>query len=86
MNLNWWKFTTAGNPTVLMGDLNDDKAVNSKDYQILQQYLLGQITTFPYANGSLAADLNGDKAINSLDYVLLKQFLLGYITKFPYQA
>jgi hypothetical protein len=83
-NLNWWKFNPEGNPTILMGDLNDDKAVNSVDFMTLQQYLLGKITAFPDPNGETTGDVNGDKTINSMDYTLFKRYLLGIITEFPY--
>ncbi len=60
-------------PSVLLGDLNGDKKVNSTDLSLLKRYILGQNVIIDID----AADLNGDKKINSADYSQLKRNLLA---------
>jgi len=67
----------------IFGDVNGDKEVNSIDFAIMKQFLLGMIKEFPYEHGAKAGDLNGDGNINSIDYALLKQYILGIIKEFP---
>jgi endoglucanase len=70
-------------PTILYGDLNGDKLINSVDVALMKRYVLGVITSFPSADGLKAADVNGDGTINTVDYSLMKRFSLGIINKFP---
>lgn len=62
-----------------LGDLNDDGAINSNDYILLQRYLLGLSNNMNFE----AAQLNDDGDINSSDYILLRRYLLGIIDSFP---
>lgn len=81
-NLNNWKFNAAAAGTVY-GDLDGSGDINSIDFSLMRQYLLGTISEFPASNGLAAADLDGSGGIDSLDYVLLKEYLLGKRTQFP---
>ncbi|GEM_PF-1065876 len=89
-NLNWLKFSKASitptstptsTPTATIGDLNGDGKVNSIDFGLLKQHLLG-ITKLTGKNLS-NADVNGDGNVNSIDFGLMKQYLLGIIKTFP---
>ena len=53
------------------GDLNEDGAVNNRDYALLQRYLNHWAVEIRLE----AADLNADGEINNLDYALLQQYL-----------
>ena len=58
---------------VIMGDLNGNGTVNSKDVTLLYDVLLRKISLDePYA---YAADWNGDGNLNTLDLLLLKRYL-----------
>lgn len=85
INLNWFKFTKEAIPTVLVGDLNGDKSIDSTDYALLKMYLLGAIEKFPAENGIKAADLNVDGEIDALDFATFKKYLLGDILELPYK-
>ncbi len=82
-NLNWFKFTKEAIPTIIVGDLNGDKAIDATDYALLKMYLLGAIEEFPAENGIKAADLNVDGEIDAIDFATFKQYLLGSITELP---
>lgn len=62
-----------------LGDLNDDGDINSTDYIILRNYMLGQDTNINLE----AAKLSDDGQIDSMDYILMRQYLLGKINEFP---
>ncbi len=68
-------------PKVLYGDLNGDTKVNSIDFALLRQYLLGTIKEFKVQKE--AADLNGDQLVNSIDFANFRMYLLGMIPDFP---
>jgi len=70
-------------PTTVYGDLDGSGSVDSVDYSLMKQYLLGSITKFPSENGLTAADVNASGTIDAIDFALMKQYLLGTITKFP---
>lgn len=70
-------------PTVVYGDLDGSGSVDSQDYSLMKQYLLGSISKFPSENGLAAADVDASGSVDSLDYSLMKQYLQGLITKFP---
>ncbi len=67
--------TNPPNPgTTLLGDVDGNGEVNSLDFAMLRQYLLGMVTSV-----SAAADVNQDGFANSLDFGMLRQHLLGII-------
>ncbi|WFR58830.1 dockerin type I domain-containing protein [Anaerocolumna sp. AGMB13025] len=76
-------FGTDVTPTPKIGDVNADNNIDTLDFTLMKQYLLGIVTDFPASDDMYAADLNGDGSINALDLALMKQYLLGIITKFP---
>jgi len=61
-------------PNTLLGDVNEDGYINSLDYAVLRQYLLGKIQTI-----SQNADINKDGNVDSLDFALLRMHLVGKI-------
>lgn len=67
--------------TILYGDLNGDKNVDSIDFALMKSYLLGNIKEFSVS--SKAADVNADGSIDAIDFSYLKRYLLGDITIFP---
>ena len=68
-------------PDVLMGDVNGDGAINTRDAKLIMQLELGLIDA---ANLNVAAlDVNGDGAVNTRDAKLIMQLELGLITEFP---
>ncbi len=73
---------TATISTVIYGDVNGDKAVNSLDFAFMRQYLLGIISVFPGESGYKAADVDGNGTFNAIDYGYMKQYLLGIIDRF----
>ncbi len=71
--------TLYGSPTVLLGDLNSDQAVDALDLALIKTYLL-KIDT-PDINLT-AADVNKDSAVDALDLALLKSYLLHIVKSF----
>jgi len=66
---------TVCSASALVGDVNGDNNVGSKDYMMLKRYVLG---TFSLKDNQLAnADINGDGKVNSKDYMMLKRIVLG---------
>lgn len=61
-------------PTVIYGDLNNDNAVDSIDFALLKQVLLG---IAPVNVNMAAADINVDGLVDAIDFALLKQILMG---------
>ncbi len=65
--------------TVVIGDINNDDAVNTKDVLALRKFLAGiDIEVFD----SAAADTNGDGAVNMKDVLMLRMFIAGLIDTF----
>jgi len=62
------------------GDVNLDGDVNSLDFGILRQYLIGKRNTLPYPESYIAGDLNNDNEVNSLDFAYLRIILTGKAT------
>ena len=62
------------------GDVNDDGAIDNKDYALLMQYLNGWSVQIVSEN----ADVNGDRAIDNKDYALLMQYLNGWDVELKY--
>ena len=58
--------------SVLPGDVNDDKAVNTKDSVLLRNYILDGTSI-----NVEAADVNDDGKITTADSVLLRKYILG---------
>ena len=73
------------NNDYMCGDINGDKDVNSLDFALLRNYLLG-FNQLPYENGLKAADVNGDNQVNSLDFAIMRMYLLGVIKSLPVGA
>ena len=65
----------------LLGDVNGDKKINSRDYVALKRYCFKNLELDEDA--IQAANVNGDNAINSRDYVLLKRHCFKTYTITP---
>lgn len=61
------------------GDINDDGTVDTIDFALLKQYLLGTVTEI----NTNMADLDGDNAVTATDFAILKKYLLGQISELP---
>lgn len=73
--ISCFAFTASAKP----GDLNSDSNIDSLDFALYRQYLLGKNTV----SDLTSADLNGDGSADSLDFALFRQYLLGRISSFP---
>lgn len=71
--------TPTSTGTVIYGDINNDKKVNSTDVSLLKRYLLDLTDNI----NKEAADLNLDNRINSTDYTILKRYVLDIISELP---
>jgi len=69
--------------TVVYGDVNGDRNVDSIDYALVKSYLLNTIAVFPSENSFMTADVSGDGNVNSLDLSLIRQYILRIIEIFP---
>jgi len=61
--------------SLLIGDVNDDNAVDKNDYSIVKRYCFG--TALLNAAQQSAADVNGDGEIGKEDYLLIKRSCFG---------
>lgn len=61
--------------TILLGDVDENGIVNSIDFAIYRQFLLGLVSSLP-----ISGDIDQNGAKNSVDFALLRQHLLGMIT------
>ncbi len=61
--------------TVLMGDVNGDGVVNSKDTTMLRRCVAGGYTIGNFR--AEAADINGDGTVNSKDTTVLRRYVAG---------
>ena len=84
-NIDWFVFTggEAGDPDVVIGDVNGDGYFDSLDFGLVRKYLTGKIKEFPYEHAMVAGDVNGDGYLDSLDFASMRMHLLGKIKKFP---
>lgn len=62
--------------TVILGDCNDDKSVNTLDSVVLRKYLFGEAADSVKINLT-NADMNNDTKVNAADLVSLHKFLIG---------
>jgi len=74
---NLLSVTTSAVATFKLGDVNGDNALDSIDFALVKQYLLGTISAFPSEQGLKAADFNEDGSVNALDLSAIKQRLLA---------
>lgn len=63
----------------VIGDVNNDKRVNTRDALLILQHVVG-ITTLTDEQ-KLPANTNGDKNVNTRDALLILQLVVGIITE-----
>ena len=62
-------------PEIMLGDVNDDKSVDSLDYLLVKRACFD---TYELSeNETLRADVNADGIIDSTDYLLVKRIAFG---------
>lgn len=61
-------------PTIIYGDLNNDKTVDAIDFALLKQVLIGNA---PASVNMAAADVNADGKVDAIDYAALKKICLN---------
>ena len=64
---------------ILLGDINMDANIDSIDYALMKQHILG--LSILSGDAFKAADVNHDNAVDAIDLSTLKQYLLGKITR-----
>ncbi|MBQ6336740.1 MAG: DUF5121 domain-containing protein, partial [Ruminococcus sp.] len=79
MTITW---TDSGSETVLLGDVNNDGAVDILDANIIQRYD-AQFDVSAYAEYLYLGDVNGDGDIDILDATLIQRYDAGMTVKFP---
>ncbi len=70
--------TGTDTPSVLLGDANDDGAVNMKDVLAMRKAIADLGVTINAVN----ADVNFDNSVNMKDVLLIRKYLANIITKF----
>ncbi|WP_081665696.1 dockerin type I repeat-containing protein [Ruminiclostridium papyrosolvens] len=68
---------------LVIGDANGDGTVNMTDLAILNQYIAGYISAFPYDMADYTMDVNDDGYINQQDADLLTRFISGSLASLP---
>jgi hypothetical protein len=79
LNLNWFTFVEGKNDEHL-GDINDDRSIDSLDLQLLKRHVLRKIQLS--GPSLINADVNKDGSIDSMDVTLLKRYILRKIDTF----
>ena len=77
-DLETYPFPSDGeNPTIMYGDLNEDKLIDAIDLALLKKCILDN-------NQSIkSADVDGNGSVDAIDFVYMKKFLTGEISSFP---
>ncbi len=73
---------TSTSQNINYGDVNNDSSVNSIDFALLRQSLLGMSTSINMS----AADVNVDGKVNSIDFAILRGYLLGLYRTLPHRV
>ena len=76
----YWYVVVTFPPSTLLGDVNQDDAVNVLDVVTLSQFIIhgeGSTFTIPTGQGLINADVNQDDAIDVLDIVNIANLILG---------
>lgn len=60
----------------ILGDINDDKKINSVDCILMIQIILGENANVHNLDFQKRADLNNDGQVNILDAILIRTYIL----------
>lgn len=69
--------------SILYGDVNGDMSVSSRDYEMLEDYILGNITVAPSDSVFAAADVDINGVLDSFDYWYVFQHIMGIVKELP---
>ena len=66
--------------TFMLGDVNGDNSISSRDYVLLRRHILNTVTLNEVQ--LKAGDVNRDGKTNSYDYIYIRRHILGtYVIK-----
>ncbi len=80
--IDWFGISSSPN----YGDLNQDGQVNTTDYQIMANYLAGNVSQgeSPFTAPLSSADLDDSGSVNCRDLTIMANYLIGNITSLPF--
>ncbi len=80
-----WSLTFKEASSAIIGDLDGDEDITTKDVLTLRKYLAGLITELD-VNATAAADCDGDGDLTTKDVLCIRKYLAGLIEELPYVA
>ena len=75
------EFTYGAAPSIIYGDVNNDKKIDSRDALAIVNYVLEKITLTD--DQLIAANVNADKVVDSRDALMIVNYVLEKISSFP---
>ena len=75
------EFTYGVAPSIIYGDVNNDKKIDSRDALAIVNYVLEKITLTD--DQLIAANVNADKVVDSRDALMIVNYVLEKISSFP---
>ena len=75
------EFTSGAAPSIIYGDVNNDKKIDSRDALAIVNYVLEKITLTD--DQLIAANVNADKVVDSRDALMIVNYVLEKISSFP---
>ena len=75
------EFTYGAAPSIIYGDVNNDKKIDSRDALAIVNYVLEKITLTD--DQLIAANVNADKVVDLRDALMIVNYVLEKISSFP---